>query len=166
MSKSSQMFMNQRELESIESTLPVKSNITLNKASLMTKVKQITQEVNDGKVNPLEAFVFLNWMAKVADGAKNQILDQAIVEAEKYPEKETNVYDAKVAIRSGGGKYDYSGIEEIVKMETKLKALKENAKVAYKSMQTGNQMVNEETGEIVESAKFNPNKQTIAITFE
>lgn len=165
MSKSSQMFMNQRELESIEST-PVKSNITLNKASLMTKVKQITQEVNEGRVNPLEAFVFLNWMAKVAEGAKNQLLEQAIVEAEKYPEKETNVYDAKITVRNGGGKYDYSGIEEIVKKEVELKALIEDAKAAYKSMKSGNQMVNEDTGEIIESAKFNPNKQTIAITFE
>ena len=148
MSKSSKAFLEQRELESTE---PVKSKLTLN-----AQIQNIVGSVERGDVNPLEAFIFLNFMQKVADTARKRLLDEAITEAEKYPEKEANLYDATVTVKNGAGRYTYP---------VKIKELQELSKLAYKAQKDGNTIV-DDNGEIVEPAVYKQGSTTLSITFK
>lgn len=151
MSKSSKDFLEQRELEE---TPPLK--LSLNKPNLNAQIQNIVGSVERGDVNPLEAFIFLNFMQKIADGAKKQLLEQAMIEAEKYPEREAKVYDATVTVKNGAGRYTYPD---------SIKEAQEQAKLAYKAQKEGNTIV-DDNGEIVEPAIYKQGSPALAITFK
>ena len=153
MSKSSEAFLEQRELESTE---PVESKLTLNKPSLNAQIQNIVGSVERGDVNPLEAFIYLNWMMKVAEGAKKRLLDEAIIEAEKYPEKEAEVYEATVTVKNSAGRYTYPD---------SIKDAQEQSKDAYKAQKDGNTIV-DDNGEIIEPAVYVPGKTILNIKFK
>lgn len=131
-------------------------NLTLNKPNLNAQVQQIVGSVEKGKVNPLEAFIFLNWMAKISDAAKKQLLEQAIEEAEKYPEKEADLYDATVTVKNAAGRYTYPD---------SVKKAQEQSKLAYKAQKDGN-AITDDNGEIVEPATYKQGSTTLSITFK
>lgn len=153
MSKSSKDFLKLRESESMKPGDELK---LLNKPSLNAQIQNIVGSVDKGYVNPLEAFIFLNWMQKIADAAKKQLLDQAISEAEKYPEKEATLYDATVTVKNGAGRYTYPD---------SVKKAQDQAKLAYKAQKEGNTIV-DDNGEIVEPATYKQGSTTLSITFK
>ena len=153
MGANSRDYLEQRELESTE---PVESKLTLNKPSLNAQIQNIVGSVERGDVNPLEAFIYLNWMMKVAEGAKKRLLDQAITEAEKYPEKEADVYEATVTVKNGAGRYTYPD---------SIKDAQEQAKDAYKASLKGHTITNND-GEIIEPAVYVPGKTILNIKFK
>ena len=152
MSKSSEAFLEQREQEATE---PI-STVKLKRASLNIQIQSIVQSVESGNVNPLEAFIYLNFMQKVADGARKKLLEQASIEAEKY-EKETKVYEATVTVKNGPGRYSYPD---------KIKELQEQSKLAYKAAQNGQTIIDEATGEVIEAAKYTPGGTVLNIKFD
>lgn len=141
-----------RELEDLEIT----PNLTLNKPTLNAQIQNIVGSVARGDVNPLEAFIFLNFMQKIADGAKKQLLEQAMIEAEKYPEREAKVYDATVTVKNGAGRYTYPD---------SIKEAQEQAKLAYKASLDGN-TITDDDGVVVEPAIYKQGSTTLAITFK
>ena len=151
MSKSSKAFLELRETESME---PVK--LTLNKDTLNAQIQNIVNSVDGGNTNPLEAFIFLNFMQKVADEAKKQLLDEAISEAEKYPEKETSLYDAVVTVKNGAGRDKYPDY---------IKDLQEQHKAAYKAKKDGN-TITDKDGVVFEPAEFTPGRTILNIKFK
>lgn len=130
--------------------------LELNKGTLNAQIQNIVGSVERGNVNPLEAFIYLNWMQKIADAAKKQLLDEAISEAEKYPEKEAELYDAVVTVKNGAGRYKYPDY---------IKDLQEQHKAAYKAKKDGNTITNED-GEIIEPAEFTPGRTILNIKFK
>lgn len=145
--------MEQRENEELS---PWESKLVMDKISINQKVNHIISEVNSGKVNPLEAFIFLNFMQKVADTARKRLLDEAITEAEKYPEKEAELYDATVTVKNGAGRYTYPD---------SIKKAQEQAKLAYKAS-LDNNTITDDNGEIVEPATYKQGSTTLSITFK
>lgn len=131
-------------------------NLTLNKPNLNAQVQQIVGCVEKGKVNPLEAFIYLNWMQKIAESAKKLLSEQAIAEAEKYPEKEAEVYDATVTVKNGAGRYTYP---------ESVKKLQELSKLACKAQKQNNTIV-DDNGEIVEPAVYKQGSTVLSITFK
>lgn len=131
-------------------------NLSLNKPNLNAHIQQIIGKVKKGDVNPLEAFIFLNFMQKIADGAKKQLLEQAMIEAEKYPEREAKVYDATVTVKNGAGRYTYPD---------SIKEAERQAKLAYKASLDGN-TITDDDGVVVEPAIYKSGSQTLAITFK
>ena len=119
------------------------------KTEIAKQVEQVTAQVEDGNINPLRAYGLLVALEKVISEAKKSILELAIKEAEKYPEKEIGAYGAKFQIKEAGVKYDYSQdgewqsyqdqIEEIRARqkgrETTLQALKQCAKSSTTTLQ-------------------------------
>jgi len=154
MGANSRDFLEQRELE--ESIQPKELDLRLNKTSLTAKIAEITENVNLGFLNPLEAFIYLNWMMKVAEGAKKKLLDEALAEAEKYPEKEAEVYDATVTVKNSAGRYTYPD---------SVKKAREQAKDAYKAQKDGNTIV-DDNGEVVEPAVYVQGKTILNIKFK
>ena len=150
MGANSRDFLEQRETESLEKTKK------LNKGTLNAQVQNIVNSVENGNVNPLEAFIFLNFMQKVADTARKKLLDQAIVEAEKYPEKEADVYEATVTVKNGAGRFTYPD---------HIKDAQEQAKDAYKAALKGHTITNKD-GEIIEPAVYVHGKTILNIKFK
>ena len=151
MGANSRDFLEQREMEQV-----TESKLTLNKGTLNAQIQYIVGSVERGDVYPLEAFIFLNWMQKIADAAKKQLLDEAITEAEKYPEKEAEIYDAKVTVKNGAGRYTYPD---------SIKKLQELSKLACKARKTDNTIV-DDNGEIVEPARYKQGSTVLSITFK
>ena len=151
MGANSKDFLKLREDESV-----AESKLALNKGTLNAQIQNIVGSVERGDVNPLEAFIFLNWMGKLAEGAKKKLLDQAIDEAEKYPEKEAEIYDAIVTIKNGAGRYTYP---------ESIKKLQELSKLACKAQKEDKTIV-DDNGEIVEPAVYKEGKTTLSITFK
>ena len=150
MGATSRDFLEQREMESLEKTQK------LNKGTLNAQVQNIVSSVENGNVNPLEAFIFLNFMQKVADTARKRLLDEDITEAEKYPEKEAELYDATVTVKNGAGRYTYPD---------SIKKLQELSKLACKAQKQNNTIV-DDNGEIVEPATYKQGSTTLAIAFK
>lgn len=82
------------------------------KSDIQNQVTAIVGQVKDGNINPLRAYGLLAALEKMAGDAKKAIAEQAINEAEKYPEKEIGVYGAKFQVKETGVKYDYSSDPE------------------------------------------------------
>lgn len=78
------------------------------KTEIAKQVEQVTAQVAEGNINPLRAYGLLSALEKVVSEAKKSIVELAITEAEKYPEKEIGVYGAKFQVKEAGVKYDYS----------------------------------------------------------
>lgn len=155
MGRTKDTFMEQRESDDMQ-IVPVETYQKLDKASLNMQIQKIVSEVSDGNVNPLEAFIFLNWCEKVAKAAKDQLKEQAIDEAEKYSEKDITAYDATVTVKNGAGKYKYPDY---------IKGLQEQHKQAYKAGLEGNTITDEE-GTVIEAAEYTPGSQTLNIKFK
>lgn len=153
MGANSKDFLELREAESMEQT---ESKLALNKGTLNAQIQNIVGSVERGDVNPLEAFIFLNFMQKVADAAKKRLLSEAIDEAEKYPEKEAELYDATVTVKNGAGRYTYPD---------SVKKAQEQSKLAYKAQKDGN-TITDDNGEIVEPATYKQGSTTLSITFK
>lgn len=138
--------------------------LSLNKSSISASVSKITDAVTGGNVNPLEAFVYLKWMEEVAKKAREQILNESIAEANKYPEKEFKNYGCKIQLRSAAGRWDYSENEKIQALKEAVKEEEKDAQRAYHCFQKGETISNED-GEVIQPAKYTPGKDTLAITF-
>lgn len=126
--------------------------------------EDLVSSVNEGLVNPLEAFVAIKHMEEVCKLANKQLKEQAITEAETYgvESKDLKAYGAQIQVKNGAGRWNFSHIKEISELEDNLKELKDSHKTAYKMRLKGNQMVTEE-GEIVQPAYYLDGSQVIAI---
>jgi hypothetical protein len=78
------------------------------KSEIAQQVESIVNKVVEGDINAIRAYGLLVALEKLAGDARKQIAEQAIAEAEKYPEKEIGVYGAKFQIKETGVKYDYT----------------------------------------------------------
>jgi len=132
--------------------------------SVSKMAEDLVSSVNNGIVNPLEAFVAIKHMEEVCKLANKQLKEQAIEEAENYgvESKDLKAYGAKIQVKNGAGRWNFSHIEEINQLELKIKELKDSHKTAFKMRQKGTQMVTED-GEIVEPAYYLDGGQVIAI---
>ena len=138
--------------------------IILEHKSVSKMAEDLVSSVNEGFVNPLEAFVAIKHMEEVCKLANKQLKDQALTEAETYgvESKDLKVYGAQIQVRNGAGRWNFSHIKEISQLEDQLKELKDSHKTAYKMRLKGNQMVTEE-GELIDPAYYVEAGQVIAI---
>ena len=90
----------------------------------------VVERVEEGEINPLEAYVKLSFLQTAIDQAKKQIASLALDEAEKYGRKDFRAHGVDVLIKETGVKYDYSQDsdwrmyqEQIDELRTQQKAL-------------------------------------------
>ena len=121
-------------------------------------VADITTAVKDGLVNPLEAYVSLKKLEEIVKQDKSKIDEEALSEANKYPEKSFNFSDVEITKKNSAGRYDYSNIPEIVKKEKELKELKETYKAASKY-----DITDLNTGEILNAPIYKHGKEILSI---
>lgn len=151
---SKDLFMQEREQESLT---PVTEEMVID--YILSQVDKST----DGKIEPLKAYIRLKRIADVCAASIKELQDQAIDDALRYGEKQFEVNGAKVEVKSAPGKWEFDGIQSYAVISQRLKNIQEMAKQAYK-LKT--EILDPETGELIQPAKFTDGKQTISISFK
>ena len=122
-------------------------------------MNEITQLVLNGEKDALLAYIELKSIEKEVKASLEKIKDLAIAEAEKFGEKSFKAFGAKVELRNSAGRWDFKHLEWYRHGKHQEDLAKESFNANKKGMTYSN-----EDGEVIEPAKFNPGKLTIAIT--
>ena len=69
--------------------------------------KQLIQSVHAGEVNPLELIVQLHALTKVYEEVREEIEENVLREADKFPERVIERYGARIEKAEVGTKYNY-----------------------------------------------------------
>ena len=136
----------------------------LDHGSVSKSAADLIDQVNEGHVNPLEAFVGIKHMEETCKLANKRLKDQAIQELSNYgtEAKDLSIHGATLQLRNGAGRWDFKEIPEIMELKAKIKELEDQHKQAYKMDQKGNKMVSEH-GETITPAIFTPGSEVIAV---
>lgn len=117
---------------------------------------EISDQVVNGEINALKAFVELKMAAAELDSALKIIQPLAIDEASNYPEKSFKAFGAVIEKRNAASSWDYSGV-------TAYQQAKERLKYIEKVAQAGGGFDATTTEEIGKAVKIE-GKATIAIS--
>lgn len=120
--------------------------------------QRLINEVMEGNVNPLDAFVNLKKVEEAIKRVKSEIEDLALTEATKH-EKTFNHLGCEITQKRSAGRWDFKHIQSIKDAESEVKRLKEVHKTASKVNET---MVNSD-GEIIDPAIYNEGKDVLSI---
>ncbi len=126
------------------------------------KIKDIYDLVMEGEIDPIKAVVKLKEIEKKANIYKKMISDIALDELDKYGRDGTKIDGYQINKRQSAGRWDFKHIEDINKLEKKLKELKDKHKGAYNNM-TKNLTTLGEGGEVVIPANYKAGKEVIVI---
>jgi hypothetical protein len=96
-------------------------------------INAIVEAVENGVVNPLDAFASFNKLEKLFKEAKVKIDELARDEAEKYTSKTFTFGNVEFTRKDGAKKLNYSEDKTYSDIQEKLKAREELLKVAQKS---------------------------------
>jgi len=140
-----------------------KTSLHYDRETISTHVDTIITAIEEGHLNPLDAFVHLKYINTLTEAARKKITAQAVAEAEKHG-KTFDHEGAEITVKGAAGKWDYSDIPEIEQLEEDLKALKYLHRQAAGN-KDGNNTVTR-GGEIVEPAIYTPGGQTLSVKFK
>lgn len=115
--------------------------------------KMLIQSVRSGDLNPLQLIVQLHALTKVYEEVREEIEDNVLKEAEKYPEKVIERYGARIEKSEVGTKYSYATSKDIQweQLDAEFKAIERKRKDREEFLRTLKEpltAVNEETGEV------------------
>jgi hypothetical protein len=122
-------------------------------------INAIVEAVENGVVNPLDAFASFNKLEKLFKEAKVKIDELARDEADKYTEKTFKLGAVEFTKKQGASKLNYSEDLFYSKLQAKLKAREELLKVAQKST------VYDEEGVEVPKVSISYNKDSLVVKF-
>lgn len=115
---------------------------------------QIIDSVKSGEVNPHEVLVLFRALQNVSESVLNAIKEEINTEADRYSEKNFEVFGAKIEKAELGTKYKYEACGDFVWEERK--AMVDNAMYLLKEreaflrqLKEPMTVVNESTGEVV-----------------
>jgi hypothetical protein len=122
-------------------------------------INAIVEAVENGVVNPLDAFASFNKLEKLFKEAKVKIDELARDEADKYTEKTFKLGAVEFTKKQGASKLNYSEDLFYSNLQAKLKAREELLKVAQKST------VYDEEGVEVPKVSISYNKDSLIVKF-
>ena len=124
----------------------------------MIKIETIKQDVEEGTINALEAYVMLKTIEKELKESLDIVKEHALEEAEKYGEKTFDAFGAEVGVKNGAGRWDFKKLDwwKVYQLE------QDSAKEAYKMSQKGQKLITDD-GEVIEPATYLPGKTTLSI---
>lgn len=125
-----------------------------------SNIQSIKTGIDNGLINPLDAFIVYNELKKLLDNAKKEIDEIAQVEADKYTEKTINYNGYSITKTDGRKQLDYSNIQEWVEAKENLKRIEEKYKMVEKSTLLS---IDQETGEVLEKPIVTFTKTSLTI---
>jgi hypothetical protein len=123
-------------------------------------INAIVEAVENGVVNPLDAFASFNKLEKLFKEAKVKIDELARDEAEKYTSKTFTFGNVEFTRKDGAKKLNYSEDLLYSNLQTQLKAREELLKVAQKST------IYDDEGVEVPKVSVSYNKDSLSVKFK
>jgi hypothetical protein len=123
-------------------------------------INAIVQAVENGVVNPLDAFASFNKLEKLFKEAKVKIDELARDEAEKYTAKTFTFGNVEFTRKDGAKKLNYSEDLLYSNLQMQLKAREELLKVAQKST------IYDDEGVEVPKVSISHNKDSLSVKFK
>jgi hypothetical protein len=123
-------------------------------------INAIVQAVENGVVNPLDAFASFNKLEKLFKEAKVKIDELARDEAEKYTAKTFTFGNVEFTRKDGAKKLNYSEDLLYSNLQAQLKAREELLKVAQKST------IYDDEGVEVPKVSISHNKDSLMVKFK
>jgi hypothetical protein len=121
-------------------------------------IDNILQQVRDGELSPLDAYIELKSIVEACEDGLKEIKDLALIEAEKFKGQQYKGFT--IDVRSAGGRYTYDHLPEWVSLKEKMKDIEKMSQAAFKNRNQGF-FLNEHTGEIYEPASYREGTTTI-----
>lgn len=137
------------------------STMTMPNIAQLLEAKQYALENEEGYVQVFADFKrLIDWLTE----QQAEIKDLAILEASKHPEKQFNVFGAKIQYREGAGRWDFKNLPDWNDKKKELETIEDKHKAAYQAWQRGGMYVDEETGEQIQPAAYIAGSPTISVT--
>lgn len=141
----------------------IKNNLTKN----LDNSDYIVEIVKEGYLEPTFAYLYLKKIEQRAKELREDIKDETIEELSSIglESKSYKMQGGTLELRNAAGRWDFSHIDEIVKLEQELKDLKERAKAAYKMSLKGSILITDD-GEEITPAIYKEGKESIAVKLD
>jgi hypothetical protein len=115
--------------------------------------KLLIQSVKNGDVNPLQLIVQLHALTKIYEEVREEIEENVLKEAEKFPEKVIERFGARIEKSEVGTRYNYSASKDIEweRLDSEFKTIERKRKEReefLRALREPMTAVNEETGEV------------------
>lgn len=136
------------------------SYIKLNSMSIKHTLAQMSKDVALGQALPIDLLLVLKQVKELIDEIETTHADDFVKAANLYNKQ---VYEGyTIEVRTGGGRYNYDHIPEIMSISEQLKELQAKAQSSYRIALTNISAVSED-GELITPAKFIPSKDSIIV---
>lgn len=132
----------------------------LTSTNIKTELKQMSADVSLGNAVAVDLMIVIKELKEVIDDIETSHQDEFTNAAQVYNKQEYSGYYFEV--RSGGGRYNYDHIPEIVQLNEKLKELQQKAQSSYRIALNNIHAISED-GELIPPARFIPSKDSIII---
>lgn len=146
--------------------------IPTTKQGIQKLAVDIIQQLDNGDISGLELLKNFKMIEKLQEIVKEKMIKTALIEADKYKEKDVAAYGVTFTKMEAGVKYDYSGCGDetylrLLKAEEELKAEKKKREDLLKAIDGHivTEVVDEDTGEVV-NAKLYPPVKTSTTTLQ
>jgi hypothetical protein len=117
----------------------------------------------EGHINALVSYIAFDRIEKMAANYKTLLNDNALMEANRWPEKSFNFMGVSIQKKAGAGRWDFKGVQAWNEAKANLTSIEERAKMAFKMKQSFNSETVSEDGEVIEGATYSAGKDIIAI---
>ena len=170
MSKTKEYGMEEqeRQLATEETGLSFElSNLmTSNKAFRTDLAQRVVQDVKDGIIDPLEAFIYANKGQEVFDAIVTNI--RPIIAGKQIQKGGIKMYDAEIIEKKNPDKYDYSVCSDAEwdKLNAQLTDIKAKMKVRETFLKTLKEPMSTMDGEIINPPSITYGAMNIAITLK
>ena len=134
------------------------------KAEIAQIAQQLTDRINEGEVNPIEAHIKLKAIVKACEVAIKQTEQTVADEAAKHG-KTFQAFGAEVTLKEGSLTPNYEEDEVYADLKAQMKAREELLKIAFR--QAGKSAIFDEvTGEQIPVCTAKGTKSSIAVSFK
>lgn len=170
MSKTKEYGMEEqeRQLATEETGLSFElSNLmTSNKALRTDLAQRVVQDVKDGIIDPLEAFIYANKGQEVFDAIVTNV--RPIIAGKQIQKGGIKLYDAEIIEKKNPDKYDYSVCSDAEwdKLNAQLTDIKAKMKVRETFLKTLKEPMSTMDGEIINPPSITYGAMNIAITLK
>ena len=115
--------------------------------------KLLIQGVKSGDINPLQLVVQLHALTKVYEEVREEIEENVLKEADKFPERVIERYGARIEKAEVGTKYQYATAKDIEweRLDSEFRTIERKRKEReefLRALREPMTAVNEETGEV------------------
>lgn len=129
-------------------------------SNMIEQLTDVEHRVKEDDDYALDTLVALKTLEKVVKNIKDSVEEYALDEFDMYGEKTVKKRGHTIIKQEGRGRYNYSKYEGYMDKKKSLKEVEEKMKAAYKTNST---IVDEDTGEVIPPAEFNPGKTVLAV---